>query len=569
MIWHIFRKDCKLMWKATVSVAALQLAFAIIQLKNDLGRGNPVIEQFDTLLMMSWLIASVILVIMLVQQDGILGTKQDWLTRPIRRRDIIIAKILFATMAVQGATIAGDLIQGLGNGFPLKQVLSAALSRAAIGFIAITLSALALGALTQTIADAMVMSVVLLVGAFLFTVMATAIAGDGHQYDPTNMTGVAWIPDLLRYALLLVGVLTIVIWQYQTRHTFQGRVAAAVVLLAVLCSRIIPWAPVFAVEKGLSARPGTADTITMAWRSDAFGALLGQSIKPVRPTLGNRSDGSRLILPLSIIGMPPDAVLKEDKSQVTLLNTSGQMLDRVSGGDIEIRHEDGAHELDRFDQEATISARVAQEQANAPVQISVTYWMTLFTLRSTYTMRATNDDQMLAGLGRCRTEVDGAYTAVEMSCLQMGSGPTCATVFLEDPHDGSRNQGSTTCSPNYSPYLERPIPDATSHFRLLVQYRDPAGSIKYPVDASKLAESQIRIYVYEPVDHFIRVVTSPLVAMKDLTALEICCGATSSDLDSFSISKESLFGRQIETRAVAFMSLRQSRLQKKSIGKVL
>jgi hypothetical protein len=142
-------------------------------------------------------------------------------------------------------------------------------------------------------------------------------------------------------------------------------------------------------------------------------------------------------------------------------------------------------------------------------------------------------------------------------------------VFLEDPHDGSRNQGSTTCSPNYSPYLERPIPDATSHFRLLVQYRDPAGSIKYPVDASKLAESQIRIYVYEPVDHFIRVVTSPLVAMKDLAALEICCGATSSDLDSFSISKESLFGRQIETRAVAFMSLRQSRLQKKSIGKVL
>ncbi len=138
MVWHILKKDWKLMWKATAAVAALQLAFAFIQLRGELGRGNPVIQQFSTLLMMLWLIASVILVVMLVQQDALPGTKQDWLTRPIRRRDLLIAKVIFSTLAVQGATIAGDVVQGLGSGFPLKQTLGAAIARGAIGFVAIT-----------------------------------------------------------------------------------------------------------------------------------------------------------------------------------------------------------------------------------------------------------------------------------------------------------------------------------------------------------------------------------------------------------------------------------------------
>ncbi len=41
MVWHILKKDWKLMWKATAAVAALQLAFAFIQLRGELGRGIP------------------------------------------------------------------------------------------------------------------------------------------------------------------------------------------------------------------------------------------------------------------------------------------------------------------------------------------------------------------------------------------------------------------------------------------------------------------------------------------------------------------------------------------------
>jgi hypothetical protein len=102
--------------------------------------------------------------------------------------------------------------------------------------------------------------------------------------------------------------------------------------------------------------------------------------------------------------------------------------------------------------------------------------------------------------------------------MQMGKGPTCWTVFLEDPRDGSRNRPNTGCSPNYSPYVDRPIPDAVSHSRLGLPFWDPAGQVKYAVDRSKMDGAQIVIRVYEPADHFTRVITSPLVVMKDLAA---------------------------------------------------
>jgi len=60
-------------------------------------------------------------------------------------------------------------------------------------------------------------------------------------------------------------------------------------------------------------------------------------------------------------------------------------------------------------------------------------------------------------------------------CLQMGKDPTCATVFLENPKDGRRNRANTTCFQNYSPYIDRPIPDAVSRFKLVLPFHDPTS----------------------------------------------------------------------------------------------
>lgn len=520
MVWHIFKKDWKLMWKSAAVVMSLQLAYAFIQTTSEFGKGNTALGQFHTMLMFLWLIVGMVWVVMLVQQDALPGTKQDWLTRPIQRMDVLLAKVLFAALVLQGSTIAGDLIQGLGDGFSLGESLPAALLRAAVGFVAITLPALAIGVLTQSVAEAMIMTAVLGCGVFVFYVMATvAGGGDQHQFDPTNNSGIEWIPNLLRYVIILLGGAAVLMVGYQ-RKTLRGRIAMAAVLLTVLCSQVIPWEPVFALEKGLSPQRGSAEGIALSWHphparteelvtGDSFD-LVGIKLESPNP-----HEEIRLLFPISVTGLPTDSVLKTDLAHVVFSQPNGTQFFSTDGGSVEIRHEDAESGPATYDQAAKIPVWVYQENKDHPVQAKIAYSMTLFKLHTSYSMPAVGGDQQMAGWGHCESKINGSDTAVEVLCVQVGKGPTCATVFLEDTRDGGRNRASTRCVPNYSPYIDRPVPDAISHFRLVLPFRDLTGQMQYAVDGSKIEDAQVVIRVYEPADHFTRVVTSPLAAMQD------------------------------------------------------
>jgi ABC-2 family transporter protein len=520
MIGHIFKKDWKLMWKPAAVVVALQLAYAFIQTTSEFGKGNLVLEEFHTMLMYLWLIAGMMWVVMLVQQDALPGTKQDWLTRPIRRMEVLLAKVLFAALVLQGSTIAGDLIQGLGDGFSLGESLRAALLRASVGFITITLPALAIGVLTPSIAEAMIMTAVLGCGVFVFYVIATVVGGGSqHQFDPTNNSGIEWIPNLLRYVIILLGGAAVLVVGY-LRKTFHGRIAMVAVLLTVLCSQAIPWKPVFALEKRLSPQGGSAEGIALSWHphparteesvtGDRFDFV---GIKLESP---NPREEVRLLFPISVTGLPTDSVLKTDLAHVVFSQPNGKQFFSTDGGSVEIRREGAESGPATYDQAAKMPVRVYQENKDRPVQAKLAYSMTIFKLHTSYSMPAVGGDRLMTGWGHCESKINGTDTAVEVLCVQVGKGPTCATVFLEDKRDGSRNQPSTRCLPNYSPYIDRPIPDAISHFRLVLPFRDLTGQMQYAVDGSKIEDAQVVIRVYEPADHFTRVVTPPLAAMKD------------------------------------------------------
>ena len=512
------------MWKPAAVVVALQLAFAFIQTTSEFGKGNPVLEEFHTLLMFLWLIAGMMWIVMLVHQDALPGTKQDWLTRPIRRRDVLLAKIFFAALVMQGSSIMGDVMQGLGDGFSLGQAVRAALLRAAIGFIAITLPALTIGALTQSIAEAMILTAVLGCGIFVFTIMAVALGGGyQHQFDPTNNSGIEWIPNLLRYVIVLLGGGAVLVIGYR-RKTFRGRVAVAAVLLVMLCSQATPWTPVFALEKQLSPQRGVADGIALSWHPhttqtgdpvtrdyfDFAGIKLESSLGSP-----NGHDEVRLLFPILVTGLPTDSVLKTDLAHVVFSDANGKHLSSTDGGSIEIRHEGAETGPAAYHQAVKIPASTYQENKDRQVRAEMTYSMTLFKLRTSYSMPAIAGNRMMAGWGHCESKINAVGTAVEVMCVQMGKGPTCATVFLEDTRDGRRNRLNTTCFQNYSPYIDRPIPDAVSRFKLVLPFRDPAGQTQYAVDGSSMDTAQIVIRVYEPADHFTRVIASSLVAMKD------------------------------------------------------
>jgi hypothetical protein len=62
------------------------------------------------------------------------------------------------------------------------------------------------------------------------------------------------------------------------------------------------------------------------------------------------------------------------------------------------------------------------------------------------------------------------------------------------------------------------IPDALWRFGANLPFRDANGLAKYPVDGSKLNESQAVMRVYRPIDHFNRKLAIPDVRLSDWEA---------------------------------------------------
>src|SRR5262245_23817444 len=98
MVRHILRKDVTLSWPL---VSGFSVLYALVALARfTAGRflqGFP-----GTPLSFLVLLAAATLMTFAVQQDPIPGMRQDWLVRPIRRRDVFLAKLLFAIVFVQG-----------------------------------------------------------------------------------------------------------------------------------------------------------------------------------------------------------------------------------------------------------------------------------------------------------------------------------------------------------------------------------------------------------------------------------------------------------------------------------
>src|SRR3989442_14847083 len=109
MVRHIVEKDWRLLWPLVAALAVVQclIAFARFSVGHFLS-GFP-----GTPASLLVLLAAAIVIALVVHQDPIPGVRQDWLVRPIARRDLFLAKLLFVVVFVQGPWWATHLLQGL------------------------------------------------------------------------------------------------------------------------------------------------------------------------------------------------------------------------------------------------------------------------------------------------------------------------------------------------------------------------------------------------------------------------------------------------------------------------
>jgi len=204
MIWHIFKKDWKLQWKFAVMMALVQFANAALLVKLGPFQDNRSLRSLLPLMILATIAGIPFLIAAVVHQDAIPGVRQDWLVRPIRRRDLLLAKFLFVLMAVHGPMLLADLFRGLANGFALGPSLAAAASRGLFVLLAFSVPLFAFASLTRNFMEAIVAGLIVFLCFVGFLFLVDQIAS---RHSLVIASGLSWISETAHYLVFLAGAM--------------------------------------------------------------------------------------------------------------------------------------------------------------------------------------------------------------------------------------------------------------------------------------------------------------------------------------------------------------------------
>jgi hypothetical protein len=338
MVWHIFKKDWKLLWKLFLALAVIQFLPAIIRVKLGLFGEDPTLEYLVTPLTEIAMAASALLTVAIVQQDSIPSAHEDWLTRPVRRRDLLLAKLLFAVVLVQSAVLSADTFLGLATGFSLGPAMSAALAHNIYWIAILTLPAFMLASITQNMTEAVIAGVLAFCGGSAVLILTIIVRGGQAAFLRANHeVGESWVAQYASQLLIVLGACAVLGIQYSRRNTRAARwLAGTVFLLFVVVQQFLPWKAVFAIERQMSHDPAADRSLALAF-DPAFGRF--QDPSEVKSADDVKAEA---YLPLRVGGLPKDIILHVDKSQVRIVDSHNHVVYRGEGEDWEFRQTEEA-----------------------------------------------------------------------------------------------------------------------------------------------------------------------------------------------------------------------------------
>jgi hypothetical protein len=510
VIWHIFKKDVKLLWWLAAAAAAMHFAEIALLLVLPNSPGNRQLAQLVELLGAGGILAVGFLITALVHQDSIPGVRQDWLVRPVLRRDLLLAKLFFVVLLVQTPILIADFLEPALAGFPLGPSLAAAATRSVVLLVLVDIPFLAFAAVTKNLLEAITGGVCIFFLIAVLDVLMNSGRSRGALH-PTIGTGVEWITECALLLTLAIGSSFLLNLQFFRRRTVFSRFAVGALTVLCAVATMMPWQPAFAIERAMSPAPGSAVPVGVR-----FNPSLGRLKRDATfPAFNMREESVPLFLPMRVVGLPPDSALQADRAHVRVIEDDGRV-DRVETLDLSVRR-DGAADSDRNAYHTlAVPADVYDRVKNQSVRLEIDDSLTLFQLSASQAFPVVSPDHAIAGIGRCNTTINGTETAVQIRCSRAGRRPACMTAYLEHVPSGLRNPERFACDPDYSPFFAFDVThDALARFGGNLPFRDPNGLAKYPVDGSKLKDANALVRVYQPLEHFERRLVIPDIRLSD------------------------------------------------------
>src|SRR5665213_2249891 len=322
MVWHILKKDWKLLRWMVVAVALINTAYRVLPsfvggYENGYNRLADMVGLFQAVSFLG----TAILIALAVHQDSIPGLRQDWLIRPIARRDLVLSKLLFVVLLVRLPVFAAGIAAGLTAGVPLGPSVAASVSLNLLMLLAFDLPILALAAFTRNPIEIFGTAAVMLLGYALLMVSTPAA-------PQTQGTGIEWIADAASTLWGVAAVAVILTLQYRGRKTVPSRWTFGIASVVWVLLQFIPWQAAFAIQEKLSRESADAGPVRIAFAADRERSHRGP-LNPagIRFRRSIQEHVAFLYIPIRVDGLDGGRMLVADRAEVHVSDLSGKATD--------------------------------------------------------------------------------------------------------------------------------------------------------------------------------------------------------------------------------------------------
>jgi len=530
VIWHILKKDWKLLWPLVALVTAIQVGRDWAVYRAGLFGDDPAAAALLQPLTLAWVIGIATLVAAVVYQDAIPGVDQDWLIRPLSRTHLLLAKLAFAALTVSAPMFVSNLMHALAVGFSLVPSIKAAFFKELFVFACLVVPVMALASTTRNVTELVIIGAALVVAFSLSLILSAFLFG--ADWCPTCNTGMSWLQHVVQHGGILAGAGVILGLQYYGRRSKTARTLAVIGAVSLVFAQL-PWSTVFAVEHWITRTSGAATAIQLDFGEDELGG-------PDAANAGDRAPGSRQTTQMLLHGRVDQAVeywrrrVRPANAPVAIdlpVRTSGASADQLLLADrIEIHwFGDDGHLLYRGDNAGALAAlltphpsgsnlspevtfltvdipgRVYRKLAETAVRLELDYSLTLMKVVAQHKLSAFDGELRSTDIGVCATLVD--RSAVYLRCKTIDQAPFCYSATLYGS-DGRHNPEVLKCSPDYRRHFPA-FMDVLGFYGIDMPLRDRNGVVNYAIDATTLGTAYVLLKIYGECDHFKRTVAVP------------------------------------------------------------
>lgn len=461
ILWAVLKKDVLSLWPLLAFSALLFL-------------GDALIVRLDLLSLWSeWRPAVVfvvfaVLIISVFQLDSPASLTEDWLCRPVRKRELLGSKLLLVLAATYLSRAIGTFIADVSLGFSVWESFldSVLLPDRVFPFLLPILVFAAI--VTRTF----VQGFGILFAIFIFVIVIPSPLMEPGPLDPRIhatllMSGMEWLATaparLVSLALVVLGF-WLVYWRRSLRlaRALMAVTVFVTVLLLVLPMGLIPWKSTFAFQAAFGPTPPSdATRITLRSTRACFPATFRAQVSSDAAFVAARKglylwndeelrtagpDSIAFLTAIEARGLPLDWRVKLNHVQADY-SAGDAPLESLRPANFVTDNKDGgllAHSW-------MLPESTLRKLQGVPPQLQLTYSLTLLKPIE-HDLPTDGKRHVLPGLGWCSARVDEPGNVIDVDCFVAITHPTQISAELHDI-SASRVFGRVDFAPDWARQL--------------------------------------------------------------------------------------------------------------------